>query len=111
MWHERITDMFYRYEARRPGDLTWKGVLQVVTPRHRRRTARFLTSPKWYSQHPDIDTRCWFTQYGYDKYHTEMEAVIEDCRTNYYPLEIRLIQAKTLKNIAMQGKVQCICLT
>lgn len=100
--------MFYRYEAKRPVDNTWVGICKAMTPSIRHKMAGFLTNPKWYHNHPDVDTRCWFTQYGYDRYHSRVEKLIEECM-NYYPLKVRLLKEDNPGIILMKGKVQCIC--
>lgn len=102
--------MFYRYEAKRYGSDEWEGICQAMTPDHRRKIARFMKDPKWYSKNPDADSTCWFTKEGYDKYHRRIEEIIEDCEMYYYPLKVRLLMAKELPNIVMSGKIQAICL-
>ncbi len=105
--------MFYRYEAKRPNepDDAWKGICQAMTPDHSRKTARFLKDPKWYEKNPDTDSRCWFTQFGYDKYHETMEKIIDDCIEWYYELDVRILMTETLEDVVMQGKIQCITVT
>ncbi len=102
--------MFYRYEAWNEKEQAWEGIFAALTPDHRRKANQFLHNPKWYDNHPDTDSICWFTQLGYDKYHEEIEALIENCIESYYPLKYRILKANKLDNIAMQGKIQCICL-
>ena len=105
--------MFYRYEVYLGRKEGWNGITSIFNPDHSQWMSRFLTSPKWYDSHPDIDSKCWFTQYGYDKYHKEMEEIIEDCKELYdeHPLKIRLLKADNLENIVCSYKVQCIQLT
>ena len=100
--------MYYRYEAEVGSK--WVGICQAMTPDHRRKIGRFLHEPKWYGENPDVDSECWFTEYGYNKYHEQMEEVINNCCAYYFPLKTRLRKSNTLDNIAMQSKVQCICL-
>lgn len=109
--------MYYRYEARRTGlgykykndEDGWKGLFQVLPPSPRRKASRFLHEPKWYSHHPGEQSECWFTEYGYRKYHKQMEDLIQYSRDCYDPLEIRILTKEELECVAMQGKVQCIC--
>lgn len=54
--------MFYRYEVRTDPDKPWEGGFQRLFPDQRRYIGRFLKEPKWYKKHPDVETRCWFTQ-------------------------------------------------
>ena len=111
----RARTMFYRYEIKRISTQTglnvpWENLCKALTPDHRRMIKRFLYEPKWYRDNPDKDSICWFTQYGYDKYHEYIEEIIKDCNDNYYPLKVRLLERRRLKDVVMHGKVQCICL-
>lgn len=81
-----------------------------MTPSHRRKVGRFLSEPKWYSKNPDTDSRCWFTQYGYERYHRQMEEIIEDYLTFNEDVKIRLLKSEEPGRIVMLGKIQCICL-
>lgn len=54
--------MFYRYEVRIGSDKPWEGGFQCLFPDQLRHIGRYLKEPKWYKNHPDVDTRCWFTQ-------------------------------------------------
>ena len=100
--------MFYRYEAYCEGK--WIGICGAMTPSHRRKMGRFLSEPKWYAKNPGVDSRCWFTQYGYDRHHKQMEAIIEDYLTLNENVKIRLLKSEVPGRIVMLGKIQCICL-
>ena len=83
--------MFYRYEVRTDPDKPWEGGFQRLFPDQRRYIGRFLKEPKWYKKHPDVETRCWFTQEGFDKYGGLVREAIEKRGVEY-----RLINWKTL---------------
>lgn len=95
--------MFYRYEVRTDLDKPWEGGFQRLFPDQRRYIGRFLKEPKWYKKHPDVETRCWFTQEGFDKYGGLVREAIEKRGVEY-----RLIKSESLENIVMLGKIQCI---
>lgn len=108
--------MYYRYEARRCKwgssgyETDWEGICQIWTPDQSRKMSQFLHTPKWYESNPDVDSRCWFTQYGYDKYHERVEELLANCDEWYFPIEVRLLKQIHIDNIVCDGKVQCICL-
>ncbi len=101
--------MFYRYEVRIGSDKPWEGCFQYFFPDQRRYIGRFLKEPKWYKEHPNVATRCWFTQEGFDKYGElvretiEKRGVLNDSNGEY-----RLVKSESLENIVMLGKIQCI---
>ncbi len=101
--------MFYRYEAR-TGNGQWHGIFQAFDPSDRRKW-HCLTVPKWYSEHfldKILQSRAWFTDYGYAKWHEKMEKTIEESTLKARGYETRLITADTLDNIVMKGKTQVI---
>lgn len=101
--------MFYRYEVRIGSDKPWEGGFQCLFPNQLRHIGRYLKEPKWYKNHPDVDTRCWFTQEGFDKYGDLVEEAIKERGVLNYPNgEYRLVKSETLENIVMLGKIQCI---
>ena len=101
--------MFYRYEVRIGSDKPWEGGFQCLFPYQLRHIGRYLKEPKWYKNHPDVDTRCWFTQEGFDKYGDLVEEAIKERGILNYPNgEYRLVKSETLENIVMLGKIQCI---
>lgn len=107
--------MYYRYEIRFSDDTPWMGICSELNPSENRRLERFLSVPKWYEKHPNTPSTCWFTEYGFQKYHDRMEAIISNMdqyRSSELmnQIQIRLRKAETLKNIVMCGKVQCIAL-
>jgi len=95
--------MFYRYEAKNE-DGKYKGIFSFFDPSQRRYFNRFLKEPKWYEKNPDTDSRCWFTEEGYTKYH----AIIEELISESGNLDVRLLTKNTLDNIVCKGKIQCI---
>ena len=95
--------MFYRYEAK-DKDGKWKGIFSFLNPSQRRYFNRFLKEPSWYAKHPNIDTKCWFTQEGYQKYHRVIDELLAECNG----LEIRILQKNKLENIVCKGNIQCI---
>lgn len=66
-----------------------------------------LHEPKYYEENPDVETKAWFTQHGYDKYHAKMNDMLSIYKDNP-DIEIRIVTAETLDNIVMLGKTQCI---
>ena len=95
--------MFYRYEFLDDSN-QWAGIFGLFDPSQRRYFNRYLKEPKWYKNNPDKDSRCWFTELGYQKYHGVIEELIADAGN----AKTRLITAEALKNIAVKGKIQCI---
>lgn len=95
--------MFYRYEAKNKNG-QYEGIFSFFNPSQRRYFNRFLKEPKWYKKNPNIDSRCWFTEKGYKKYHHIIDELIEENEN----LEVRLLTQPTLNNIILKGKIQCI---
>ena len=95
--------MFYRYEAKND-DGDYEGIFSFFNPDHRRYFNRFLREPKWYQNNPDIASRCWFTEAGYQKYHH----VIDDLIIEAGIRNVRLLTREELPNIVCRGKIQCI---
>lgn len=95
--------MFYRYETKNENG-EWEGIFSFFNPSERRYFNRFLREPKWYSKNPGIDSRCWFTEEGYQKYHH----VIDEIILSYQNFDVRIITAESLNNIVCKGKIQCI---
>ena len=95
--------MFYRYEAKNENG-EYEGIFSFFNPSQRSYFNRFLKEPKWYKKNPNIDSRCWFTEEGYKKYHHIIDELIEENEN----LEIRLLIQPTLNNIVLKGKIQCI---
>lgn len=100
--------MYYRYEIKCKGYYDdWTGVFQFFDPSQRRKWY-CLHVPKYYEDNPDTEnTRSWFTQHGYDKYHEKMDAMLSIYEDDP-DVQIRILTAETLDNIVMQGKTQCI---
>ena len=95
--------MFYRYEAK-DDDGNYVGIFQILNPSQRRYFNRFVKEPSWYQKHPDTDSRCWFTEKGYQKYHHIINEFIDE----YQNLEVRILTTNTLSNICSKGSIQCI---
>lgn len=95
--------MFYRYEAKNK-DGKYDGIFSFFNPDQRRYFGRFLKEPKWYKKNPDVDSRCWFTEEGYKKYHSIIDEFISESGLS----EVRLLIEDTLDNIVCKGKIQCI---
>ena len=101
--------MFYRFEIRTSPDSPWEGGFQYLFPDQIRYITRFVREPKWYQNHPDINTRCWFTQEGFTKYGDIIQEAIEECGVLDYPnSKMRILKRPSLENIVMHGKIQCI---
>lgn len=112
--------MYYRYEAKikddfyaywvKDEDREWQGVFSFFNPTERRYFNRFLKEPKWYENNPDVNSKCWFTEEGYNKYHHIMEEIISG-NVGYRfmgHLKIRIITKEELDNVVCKGKIQCI---
>lgn len=97
--------MFYRYEAKNK-DGQYEGIFSFFNPSERRYFNRFLKEPKWYKKNPDVDSRCWFTEEGYNKYHHIIDEIILGYDGSKG--EVRLLTKETLENIVCKGKIQCI---
>lgn len=95
--------MFYRYEAK-DKDGQYRGIFSFFNPSERRYFNRFLKEPKWYEKNPGVESRCWFTEEGYVKYHH----IIDELISGKQNLEVRLLIRDALDNIVYKGKIQCI---
>ena len=98
--------MFYRYEGRSKDapNAEWQGVFMLFDPSQRRKWY-CLTSPKWYENNEDVESRAWFTEYGFEKYHEKMEDMLSEMEDW---CDIRILTAPMLSDIVMNGKVQVI---
>lgn len=94
--------MFYRYEAKKNG--VWYGIFHFFNPDQRRYVNRYFREPKWYKNHPGIDSKCWFTEKGYEKYHAIIDAMIMECGN----LEIRILEKSTIDHPVCKGRIQWI---
>lgn len=95
--------MYYRYEAKNKNG-EFVGIFQVFNSFQGRYFNRFLRAPKWYDTHPDVDSKCWFTEEGYQKYRHVIDQMIKET----YKIEARLLTAEKLDNLVVNGKIQCI---
>ena len=95
--------MFYRYEAKN-ADGEWEGIFSFFNPDHRRYFNRFLREPKWYEKNWQLPSKCWFTEEGYQKYHSVMEYLISWAGIK----DVRVLTQDKLGFIACKGKIQCI---
>lgn len=100
--------MYYRYEMRTGTNDTWQGCFQFFFPDQRRYIGKWLKEPSWYSKHPDVDSRCWFTEAGFQKYGDMVEQFIQERLDTNPEWEMRLLKTDILQNFAMKGKIQCI---
>lgn len=98
--------MFYRYEAKNK-DGQYEGIFSFFNPSERRYFNRFVKEPKWYEKNPDVESRCWFTAEGYNKYHHIIDEIISGYK-RCMSLEVRLLTKETLDNIVCKGRIQCI---
>lgn len=110
--------MYYRYEARIT-DATkcssrrelefrnWTGIFQCFD-RNLCRKWYCLTVPKWYEHNLAVPSKAWFTQYGFEKWHSKMLETIRDLLERYPYFEIRILTCTKPKNLVMHGKTQCI---
>lgn len=98
--------MFYRYEAKNKETNEYEGIFSFFNPSERRYFNRFLKEPKWYEKNPDVESRCWFTEEGYNKYHHIIDEIISGY--NGFDKEVRLLTKETLENVVCKGKIQCI---
>lgn len=97
--------MYYRYEAKNENG-EYEGIFSFFNPSERRYFNRFLKEPQWYQKNPDIESRCWFTEEGYNKYHHVIDEIISGY--DNFREEVRLLTKETLENIVCKGKIQCI---
>ena len=95
--------MFYRYEAKNK-EGKYEGIFSFFNPSQRRHFNRFVKEPKWYEKNPDVPSKCWFTEEGYEKYHDIIETFIYENRIQ----DFRLLKEPVLQNLVCQGKIQCI---
>ena len=95
--------MYYRYEAE-DDDGQYVGIFSFFDPSQRRYFNRFLKEPKWYKSNSNKESRCWFTEIGYQKYHNIIDELIAETGN----IKTRLLTAEKLDNIVVKGKIQCI---
>ena len=100
--------MYYRYEMRTGADKPWQGCFQFFYPDELRYIGKWLKEPKWYQKHPDKESRCWFTDYGFEKFQDIIKEIIQNRLDSNPEWEMRLLQTESLERIVMKGKVQCI---
>lgn len=101
--------MYYRYEVKT--EEGWEGIFSIANPDWRRYISRFISEPAWYKKQEnpyDIQSRCWFTQYGFKKYSHLIQEMIDDYKYYFPKLETRILQQESLDNLVMKGKVQVI---
>lgn len=115
--------MYYRYEAR-IADATkcssrrelefrnWTGIFQCFD-RNLCRKWYCLTVPKWYEHNLAVPSKAWFTQYGFEKWHSKMLETIRDLLERYPYFEIRILTCTkqdatklTLENLAWSKAVR-----
>lgn len=101
--------MYYRYEVETEDG--WEGIFSIANPFQRRYIGRFLKEPSWYSKQKEpwnIPSRCWFTEYGFQKYKYLIEEMIADYKSYHRDVNIRILKQETLGKLVMKGKVQVI---
>lgn len=101
--------MYYRYEVKTEDG--WEGIFSIADPDWRRYIGRFLKEPAWYKKQKnpwDIPSRCWFTEYGFQKYGYLINEMIEDYKAYYPDMNIRILKQETLQQLVMKGKIQVI---
>lgn len=110
--------MYYRYEARIT-DTTkcssrrelefrnWTGIFQCFDLNMCRKWY-CLAVPKWYEHNLAVPSKAWFTQYGFEKWHSKMLDTIRDLLERHPYFEIRILTCTKPNNIVMHGKTQCI---
>ena len=95
--------MFYRYEAKNKNG-EYEGIFRFFNPSDRRYFNRFVKEPQWYKKNPNVNSRCWFTEEGYRKYHS----IIDELISKNGIKDVRLLTQNTLDNVVCKGKIQCI---
>lgn len=63
---------------------------------------RYIKPMRYHEKHPDVKTRSWFTEFGYQKYRKEIDAMLEA-----YPDTLRIVHTDDVKCVA-KGKVQVL---
>lgn len=107
---------YYRYEARFADTDEWKGIFSVMLPDERREAGRWLREPGWYKSNPGIQSEAWFTEYGYEKYRSNMNHIISEIQDRSWShngtnaLQLRIREKHHLQNPVVKGKTQCVCL-
>lgn len=104
------THAYYRFEAMHEEHTggRWVGIFQALNPSERRQWSCLVT-PKWYAENPDVDSKSWFTRYGYEKWHEKMERTIANFNFGYrLGWKFRVVTADDLDNLVMRGKTQVI---
>lgn len=99
--------MFYRLEMSADGK-EWEGIFSFLYPDQRRYIGRTLKEPKWYQKNPGVNSRCWFTQKGYEKFGGILEEMAEEMMDQNPVYQFRILEKEKLENVVMQGKIQCI---
>ena len=68
---------------------------------------RKLPVPKVFMQENIPPTKSWFTEYGYKKYKSQIEEIL-DCANNYHHRGLQLIVTENPGEILMRGKLQIV---
>lgn len=102
--------MYYRIEACEllNNEWTdWYGIGQVLCGGENRKAFRGLSVPKCLKTGKYRNTRSWFTDYGWKKYHKQiMEQV--NSHSIWINIRIRVLKAESLPNLVMRGKTQVV---
>lgn len=102
--------MYYRIEGAEflNGKWTaWDGIGQILTYEETVKAFRGLTMPKCLKTGNYRNTRSWFTEYGWEKYRGQVLLQIA-WHGQLIPIRYRVLTAKNLSNIVMQGKTQVV---
>lgn len=105
--------MYYRFEACKAQESSekknsWVGIFSVLNPSQRRFIGRTLAEPKWYEKNLNIESKCWFTEKGYEKYKDVLEGMIEEYLLYHPNAKFRVVKKDNLENYAVKGSIQCI---
>lgn len=98
--------MLYRYEAMNDEYSSYTGIFTAynIICCH----FSSLHIPSYYTKHNNKTNTCWFTQAGYDKYHTTMEKSIHEIMAWDDKCKIRLVTTDNMDDIVVHSKIQCI---
>lgn len=79
-----------------------------IDSRELRQLERCLCVPKILKSTEKIETRSWFTEYGYHKYKPLIDKILEAANTPPYNRDLRLIVSDDPGEILSKGKVQIV---
>lgn len=85
----------------------WDEIGQILAYEESVKAFRGLTIPKYLKTEKYRNTRFWFTEYGWEKYRGQVLLQIA-WHGQSIPIRYRVLTAKNLSNIVMQGKTQVV---